>query len=178
MFRSYTIEGVILKRRNLGEADRVVTVFSKQFGKLDVLAKGVRRINSRRAGSLEPATQSTLTLARGKTFDLVTEARAINSFGGSKTSLGRLTQVNQVLEIVDLLTRENQEHTEVYELLLDALKALSSPGKRRAQIVYSVKSMVEVLGFGQPQDDSEVSLKDFIESVAERELKTKKLLLG
>ena len=80
MLNSSKIDGVILKRSNFGEADKLVTIFSKQQGKIKVLAKGIRRIKSKRAPHLELFNYTTLILHHGKSFDIVTEAKIINDF--------------------------------------------------------------------------------------------------
>lgn len=74
------VEGIILKRRNLGEADRILTVFSKNLGKISVLAKGVRRITSRRAGNVELLNRVSMYLHRAKSFLILTEAISLNTF--------------------------------------------------------------------------------------------------
>lgn len=176
MHRTYKDAGIILKRRNSGEADRVVTIFTKRFGKVVAIAKGVRKITSRRAGSLEPATQAVIFFARGKTFDIITQTQLISSFSQARKNLSRLTQVHQILEVVDLLTRENQEHTHVYEILLNTLKALDTDGNKRKLIVEKIRDIIRSLGFGEPEYDSEPALKEFLESITERELRSKKML--
>jgi DNA repair protein RecO (recombination protein O) len=77
--RVYVAEGIVLKRRNVGEADRILTVFTKKYGKIRVIAKGVRRITSRRAGHIEVFTRVILTLHSYKNMDIVTEAQAITA---------------------------------------------------------------------------------------------------
>lgn len=174
--KNYKSEGVVLKRWNSGEADRVVTIFTKHHGKLVAIANGVRKITSRRAGSLEPATQAVFFFYKGKTFDIITQTQLISSFTQARKNLSRITQVHQILEIVDLLTRENQSHSQVYEILLDTLSALDSNGSKRGLIVQNVRKILQVLGFGNPSDNSETSLKHFIEEITDRELRSKKML--
>lgn len=174
--RTYVTEGVVLKRRNLGEADRLVTIFTKKFGKLTALARGVRRPTSRRAGSLEPATQAVFFFAHGKTWDILTQAQLVSSFRQARRNLARLTQTYQILEVVDLLTREHQDHPEIYELLVSTLASLNQPGQKRSLLVSHVRQIVKLLGFGEPVDPSEAALKHHIESIAERALRTKAIL--
>ena len=176
MVRTYRTEGVVLKRRNAGEADRVVTIFTKQRGKIVAVAKGVRKITSRRAGSLEPATQAVTFFARGKTFDIITQTQLISSFSAARKNLSRLTQIHQILEIVDLFTAENQSHPQVYEILVNTLKSLNTSGNKRELLVTNIRLIVKTLGFGEPQDSSESALKDFIEEITNKELRSKKML--
>ncbi|KKR32290.1 MAG: repair protein RecO protein, partial [Candidatus Gottesmanbacteria bacterium GW2011_GWC2_39_8] len=85
--RTYKTEGIILRRINFGEADRLITIFSKHYGKQKVLGKGVRKIKSRRAPHLELFNRSVIFLHRGKNFDIITEAQTINSFSDLRKDL-------------------------------------------------------------------------------------------
>ena len=71
--RRYTTDAIVLSRFDLGEADRVLTLITPTGGKLKAIAKGVRRPTSRLGGSLEPFAELTVALARGRTFDVVTQ---------------------------------------------------------------------------------------------------------
>ena len=75
-FRSYRAEAIVLKHHDWGEADRILTAFTREHGKLRVIAKGVRKIRSRRAGHLEPFTHVMLQLAKSKELPIVTQAGA------------------------------------------------------------------------------------------------------
>lgn len=123
--RTYATEGIILARRNIGEADRLLTVFTKHYGKLRVVAKGVRRPTSRKRGSLELFNQVKLFLAKGKTFDIITEAEVKNNFNQWRKNLLRVGVAYHLAEVVNKLTQENQEHKRVYELLFMAYNRLN-----------------------------------------------------
>ena len=69
--RRYTTEAIVLTRFDLGEADRVLTLITPTGGKLKAIAKGIRRPTSRLGGSLEPFAELTVSMARGRTFDVV-----------------------------------------------------------------------------------------------------------
>ncbi len=174
--RTYKTEGIVLKRRNFGEADRIITLFSKHYGKIVALARGVRRITSRRAASLEPATQAVFFFARGKTWDILTQAQLINSFAAARRNLARVTQTYQILEVTDLLTRDHQPHPEIYDLLVATLIDLNQGGKKRGVLVNNIRLLVKFLGFGAPPQNSEAALKHHIESIADRPLRTKDIL--
>src|SRR3990172_13347205 len=78
--RLYRTEAVILRRQDLGETDRLLTLFSPAQGKLRVVAKGVRRPGSRKAGHLEPFSRVDLLLARGRELDVITQAEAVSLY--------------------------------------------------------------------------------------------------
>ena len=122
--RGLKVEGVILKRRNLGEADRILTVFSQQKGKISVLAKGVRRITSRRSGNVELLNRSLMYLHQAKTFLILTEAQSLDTFQKIKTDLTLSTYAYHIIELVDKLTAENQENRVLYEYLVEVLRRL------------------------------------------------------
>lgn len=76
-YRTYRTRAIVLKRRDQGEADRVLTVFTPNMGKRTVMARGVRKTASRKAGHLEPFTYTALLMAQGKTWDVVTQAETV-----------------------------------------------------------------------------------------------------
>ena len=177
MIRTYKTEGIVLKYRNHGEADRIITLFTKHYGKITVIAKGVRKITSRRGGSLEPGTHIVLLLAKGHGWDILTQVQVQESYQNLRSNLTKITQLQQILEIIDCLTAEHQEHELVYELLLAQLHHLNHPdGSKRLTIVATTKSIIKYLGFGAPKEDSELALKNHLENIIERELRSKKML--
>src|SRR3990167_1239553 len=106
--RTLSTEGVVLKRINIGEADRLVTIFTREEGKVVARARGVRKIPSRRAGSLEHATQAKFFFRRSDYGHSLEQTELINSFSFARTTLQRLTQVSQILEVVDILRSEER----------------------------------------------------------------------
>lgn len=175
--RIHKTEGIVLKYRNYGEADRIITLFTKHYGKITGLAKGVRRLKSKRAGSLEPASHIVLMLARGNGLDVITQVSLLNSFSTLRQNLERITQMYQILEIVDALTAERQEHELVYEGLTNLLLSLNHDhDSKRQAIVSTTKGILENLGFGSPEENSEFALKHHLENIIERELRSKKML--
>lgn len=118
------VGGIILKRRNLGEADRVLTVFTLQKGKISILAKGVRRITSRRAGNVELLNRVSMYLHQAKTFLILTEATSLDTFQKLKEDLTLSTYAFHIIELVDKLTAENQENRMLYAELVEVLQRL------------------------------------------------------
>lgn len=140
------VEGIILKRRNLGEADRILTVFSNQKGKISVLAKGVRRITSRRSGNVELLNRVSMFFHQAKTFLILTEASSIDTFENLKNDLILSTVAFHIMELVDKLTAENQENRIVYEDLVNVLQRLSKNPRQILIRAFEVK-ILSNLGF-------------------------------
>lgn len=140
------LEGIILKRRNLGEADRILTVFSLQKGKISVLAKGVRRITSRRSGNVELLNRVSMYLHQAKTFLILTEAASLDTFQKLKEDLNLSAYAFHIIELVDKLTAENQENRDLYEHFVNVLQRLSRKPRQILVRAFEVK-ILSNLGF-------------------------------
>ncbi|OGY21667.1 MAG: DNA repair protein RecO [Candidatus Woykebacteria bacterium GWB1_45_5] len=116
MSRTYSAEGIVLKRSNIGEADRLVTFLLRYRGKLTAIAKGVRKISSRKAPNLELLNHVKLHLAKGKTFDIVTEAESIEAFKNLKSDLARVSFGFYLAEITNEFLAEGQGGRDGFEL--------------------------------------------------------------
>lgn len=123
--QAFKTEGIILKRRNFGEADRILTVFTLHRGKISILAKGVRRITSKRAGNVELLNRVSIYLHQGKGMPILTEAQSLDTFQKLKADLTLSTYAYHILELVDKLTAENQENRILYTELVEVLQRLS-----------------------------------------------------
>lgn len=155
----FKVEGIILKRRNLGEADRILTVFSLQKGKISVLAKGVRRITSRRAGNVELLNRVSLYFYQGKGMPVLTEAESLENFQKLKEDLKLSTVAFHIIELVDKLTAENQESRVLYQHLIEVLKRLGKTPRQILIRAFEVK-ILTLMGFANFQlDTSDVSSK-------------------
>lgn len=173
MTRTYKTEGIILKRVNFGEADRILTIFTKRYGKIKVIAKGVRKTTSKKGGFLELFNDVALFLSEGKNFDIITETEVINSFEKIRGNLRLVGRAFQIAEIADRLTAEREENQRVFELLRKSFQDLNR-GKREAVLSFEIELLKE-LGFGLPGDLSEKSVEAFIESIIEKRLISKQI---
>lgn len=144
--RTFKDEGIILKRHNSGERDRLLTVFTRNHGKMRLLAKGVRRIASRRAPHLELLNSVTFSATAGHSLDLVCEVESHQTFGLVKEHLERVGYGYYVIELVDGLTAEHQPHPEVFNLLVTILTVLTNNPRKVAVHAFAVR-LLSLLGF-------------------------------
>lgn len=173
--RAYNIEGIIIKRRNSGEADRILTVFTRYSGKLQVKAVGVRRITSRRSSHIELLNFASLGLYKGRVLSVLTEAQGLHHFSGIKADLERIGNAYHLCELVDGLCGENQENENVFTLLLKTLHQLDL-GEDIATTVRAFEiSLLTTLGF-YPQVSSQLDTNMFIENILERRLRSRRIL--
>jgi len=175
---SYKTEAIILKRINFSEADKILTIFSKHYGKIHVLAKGVRKINSRKGGNLELFNQVNLFLAKGRNLDIITEVELQDSFKSWRRNLIRVGVAFYLTELVDKLTAESQQNVGVFSLLRRSLLAIGDRTSLSELIREFEEKMLDGLGFGVPKQlrDKPGSLSDYIEEVVEKRLKSKDVL--
>ena len=119
--RVYRAEGIVLRRIAVGEADRIVTLFTREHGKIQVIAKGSRRLLSRFAGATEPFVHLRTLLAVGQNLDVLTQAEVQNAFPRLRDDLARLGYAAYFVELVDASVAERQPQPEIWDLLLAAL---------------------------------------------------------
>jgi len=122
--RTYKAEAVVLRRLSLGETDRVVTLFTRDRGKLNAVAKGSRGPRSKLAGATEPFTYFEGVFAQGQNLDVLTQAQVHHPFSVIRKDLVRVGYASHFLELVDAGTEERQSMPELWDLLLGALSAL------------------------------------------------------
>jgi DNA repair protein RecO (recombination protein O) len=130
--RLYVTDAIVLTRFDYGEADRIMTLFTPEFGKLKAIAKGVRRTKSRLGGSLEPLAELRVALARGRTFDVVTQVQVTHAWLSLRDSLESAATAWYLAELADRSLEERHEAEGLYALLRHAYELLDAgmdPGR-------------------------------------------------
>ena len=145
--RVYKATAIVLRQRRLGDADKIVTLYSAEHGKLDAVAKGVRRTRSRLAGPVEPLNHGSYLLARGRNLDIVTQAQTIEPFQPIRDDLGRLSRALYVAELTDRATEERAENFALYRLLLDTMRRLSERDDLDFIVRFFEMSLLVQLGY-------------------------------
>ena len=142
----YKDEGVVLKTIKLGEADRIVTLYTRQNGKVRAVAKGVRKTKSRFGARLEPFTHVSLLIYRGRNLDTITGAHILTSFDEVRGDYERLMWAAALVESVEKITEEREESLQVYGLLLSGLAALGQ-GKGPSVVPAFLIKLLSISGF-------------------------------
>lgn len=164
--RTYSSEGIVLSRKNYGEADRMLTVLSKDFGKVSLLAKGIRKIKSRKRGHLEIFTHIKFSAASGHGFDILTEAETINDFSKIRTNLNKISLACYFLEVTNKILHEDGHMSPVYKLLLDSLRQLENDTelkKLRLEFIYNLLIDLGYWPEGKKLIDADIVLGDVLE---------------
>lgn len=145
--RSQRVEAVVLRHSDWGEADRMLTIFTRELGKLRVVAKGARRPRSRKAGHLEPFTRVALLLARGREIWIVTQAETLDAYLPVRDDLERTGYAAYVTELLDHFTYEEGENSSLYRLFVEALERVSTLEDPVPAIRYYEIRLLDLLGF-------------------------------
>ena len=148
--RSYRVQALVIRHREYGEADRILTLYTLEKGKVQAIAKGVTKLKSRKAGHLEPFTQVALQLAKGRNLELVTQAETIRNFANIKENLKLTAQAAYVLELLDRFTYEEGENRFLYNLVLETLSRLDGGISPGLVLHYYEVHLMDILGF-KPQ---------------------------
>lgn len=145
--RVYRTEAVVLRRMDLGEADRLLTLFTPDAGKVKAIAKGVRRPGSRKSGHLEPFTRVRLLLARGRDLDIITQAEAVDHHAELESDLERLGAASYLVELIDRFTVQEHGTNALYDLLIGALARLAQGAEPVPFSRYYELRLLDLVGF-------------------------------
>jgi len=148
--RTYQTEAIIIKKTKLGEADRILTLYTPDLGKIQAVAKGVRRPRSKLAGHLELLTHSLVSLARGRNLDTIIGSQTINSFLPLKSDLQLTSYALYVTELVSQFTAEHIENRPLFQLLLETMQQLCQAGDNELVLRHFELHLLNEVGY-RPQ---------------------------
>lgn len=131
--RTYRAEAIVLKTTDLGEADRILTLLTRHYGKVRVIAKGIRKPTSRLAGHAEPLVHATFQLARGRELDVLTGALTRTTYRSLREELPVIAAGWYVSELADRFSVERSASAPLFDLVETALGALEA-GARAAVV--------------------------------------------
>ncbi len=145
--RSFRAEAVVLRHSDWGEADRLLSLFTREKGKLRAIAKGARKVRSRKGGHLEPFTRVTLQLAVGRDLHIVTQAETVDAYLSLRDDLEGLGQASYVIELLDRFTYEEGDNVPLYNLLTDTLGRLTKTSDPNLTLRYYEIRLLDLVGF-------------------------------
>lgn len=115
-------EAIILKSADLGETDRLLTIYSKEFGKIQVAARGIKKLESKLRYHLEPLSYSLLILVEGKKIRIVKDAVLIDQFLSMRRDLEKMKTVYKIVNLIDELIAGEEKDNDIWNLILEALR--------------------------------------------------------
>ncbi len=170
--KTFITEGIVLKRSNVGEADRIVTFIAKDFGKLVGIAKGVRNIKSSRRADLEPGNLVKIFGINTKSMPLITQTTLLeNVHQDIRGSLSGIRSLSQILEIFDRLFVEEDPDEEAYLLALKIRESLIL-NRAHQKIQPLLSELIERMGYQSFEDVPHQSILDYVAEITEKEMKS------
>lgn len=166
--------GFVLKRINFGDSDRYITIFTKNHGKIEVLARGVRRITSRRASSVELLNLIEFQAVRSHKNYVLTEVKLIDSFHELKKDINNIKKVFLMCELIDVVLPREARHPDVFDLIERAARRIAENEKN---IHYFQAKLLTILGFWDQKFafKNEAHLDQYTEQIIERKLRSRHL---
>lgn len=173
--------GFVIRRINFGESDRYITLFTQKNGKVEVVARGVRKITSKRSSSVEllnlvsfSAVKTSKKYSEKSSAYILTEVEPRESFSHLKNDLSQVQYVFLICELLDALCPFGQPHEDIFKLVYETLK--NSATRQEEQGFHWLQvQMLGNLGFLDTRKTYETgSMDKHIEKIIERKLKTKR----
>lgn len=144
----YKTEGIVLKRTNFKESDLILTIFTRDFGKISVIAKGARRPSSKFVGHLELFSDLKIMLVSGKNLDILSQTEVLRYFKGIRENLLKTGLAFYIAELIDKILAERQENYQIFELLRKTLFFLNKEKTPESLIYFFEVKLFELSGFG------------------------------
>ena len=150
-----TTEGIILRKYLLRETSYILVVFTKDYGKIRGVLKGVRKPFPQFAGDYEILTRSSITFyrKRNKSLDLITGCETVDSFLGVRNDIERLTYANYIIELVDIVAHDYNKNDDLYNLIISGLALLSNSADPLCAVRVFEFKLLNVLGLGLELDN-------------------------
>lgn len=162
--REYSTEAVIIRKTKLAEADRILTLYTPEYGKIEAVAKSIRKPKSKMAGHLELLTHSQLNLARGRNLDTVIGAQTIDSFIDLKNDLMLTSSGLYSAELINQFSVARSANPPLFQLFLETLRRLADAESPELTLRYFELHLLDMSGY-RPQLQECVACREILKPV-------------
>jgi DNA repair protein RecO (recombination protein O) len=150
MFVRYRTLGFVFKKEERREADQLFKIFSKEFGKIEVLGKGIRKISSKLRSQIDIFYLSEIEFIQGRIYKKLTDALLIEKFKNLRKSFKKLSIAYQTCEVLDKLIKGEEKDERIWYLILETLNDLNEPNQQfkicNLRYYYFFWNLVSILG--------------------------------
>jgi len=172
MPKSSTAQALILKRHNYGETDRVVTLITREWGKITVIAKGARKLHSSKRGILEPGNLIKGFFVETKQLPYLTQAQLVSSAMTTHCTLEDLRNLQLVLELFDRILVEEELETDLFAHLLEIRENIVAQTTHRGQIRQALNDLLSALGYPSLAQSEYGSITDYVADLTNKPLRS------
>lgn len=159
---SYKTRAISLKTAPFAEADKLVTLFTREHGKIRAIAKGARRVPSRFGGRVEPFTYADYFIAKGRNLDIVSQCQVIETFQRVREDPEKIYAGLYMLKLVNSGTADGQHYPELFDLLLESLLKLKKGQHAKRMAKEFEKKFVELEGIYREGIDPQYTLSEHV----------------
>jgi DNA repair protein RecO (recombination protein O) len=145
--RSIRTEGIVLRRRDFGESDRILTLFTRKLGKVSAIAKGCRKPSSKLSGHIELFMRSSFLIAQGRNLHIISQAENITEYAGLRKDLHGVGFGSYAIELIDAVTYDEGSNLKLYNLLVSTLEYLESGQPPTVILRYFDLHTLDLVGF-------------------------------
>lgn len=183
MHHIYHTQGFVLSSRNKGEADKILTIYTRELGLVRAVAQGIRLAKSKSRFALQDFSFANIDFVKGKEFWRITSSAPINYFPFLKSDKDSISIVFQVAKLIEKLCVGEEANEKIFDTLIQMLYILDtnqiSPQKREALELYLVFRIVYELGYvGDSKKIEEFLGDDIDQSKIENLLKEKTSIIA
>jgi DNA repair protein RecO (recombination protein O) len=167
--------GFVIRRTNISDSDRFITLYTQHNGKVEVLAKGVRRINSRRAPHVELLNLIKFQAVKTRKNFILTDIEGINTNTRLKQDYEKVGTVFLLCELINKLCPEGLKHEDIFFLLKDTIEKIGNTDDFTSLLYDFQVRLLTILGFWDPSRklSNQADIDRYIENVMERKIRTK-----
>jgi DNA repair protein RecO (recombination protein O) len=149
--RQFRTQAIILSRRDFGESDRLLKIFTPDYGKISAIAKGARKPQGKLSGHVELFARSDVMIHKGRSLDILSQAELIDPYLGLREDLTRGAYANYVAELLDRFTAdEDINQAELFVLLHETLQRIAYDDDPRLATRFYELRLLDLVGF-QPE---------------------------
>ena len=178
----YKTQGIIIKKTDLAEADRLLTIYTKNLGKILVKAKAIKKTQAKLKGHLELFLHSHLMLAQGRNMDIITSAETIEGFPNLHQDLSALASAYYLAELIDKLIAGQEKDQRIWDLILSSFQQLNidvgifDVGRLASRIQIFENKLLEFLGYDLASQPAKQEPLSFIQSLLGEKINSREFL--
>ena len=152
----HSTQGVILKKHDVGEADAIFVIYTKDFGKIRAVAQGIKKENAKLKGHLETLSLASIQFVVGKNGERLTHAELLDYWPLLRGDREKLKNAWQIAEMINSNCLEGEKDENIWTLLVSSLSILNKESFSEAEAGGFLKSvearMLQHLGIGEPAE--------------------------
>ena len=170
--RTFTAVGLVLKRVKVGETDVIVTLLTQERGKLVCRAKGVRTLKSTKRSALQPGNVVRFHWIETKSMPLLTQALMEEDCAVMESTLVRMRQISQLLELCERLFIENELELKIFSQILHLRQSIVHNHLGSSDVRTTFRSIITQLGYQDPQDSKYETIGDYIGALSDKPMRS------